>query len=141
VDVRQSVADQYDLFPYPQRRPYDERTRLISGELGELALVKSIYYSGHCAFDDEFRVLDVGCGTGDAAIFMAEQQRDTGARVTGVDLSEASLAVARARTCAAWTTSTSNRRRWKTYPSRAWVPSIGSPASRCRTIWSRRRPG
>lgn len=95
--VRQSVADQYDAFPYPQRRPDDERTRLISGELGELALVNHLYWSGQRAFDEDFRVLDAGCGTGDAAIFMAEQLRDTGARVTGVDLSQASLAVARAR--------------------------------------------
>ncbi len=97
MGVRQSVEDQYDAFPYPQRRPDDERTRLISGELGELALVNHIYWSGQRAFDDQFRVLDAGCGTGDAAIFMAEQLRGSGARVTGVDLSEASLAVARAR--------------------------------------------
>ena len=93
--VRQSVADQYGAFSYPQRRPDDDRTRLISGERGGIALVNHIYWSGHRAFDEDFRVRDAACGTGDAAIFMAEQQCDTGFRVTGIDLSEASLAVAR----------------------------------------------
>jgi SAM-dependent methyltransferase len=54
-------------------------------------------YGGKEDFQFDFRALVAGSGTGDAAIFLVEQLRDTDAEIIALDMSEAALAVARQR--------------------------------------------
>lgn len=61
----------------------------------ELPRVNAMLWGGRRTFGRTFRILDAGCGTGDATVFMAEQLCDTGARITSLDLSGASLEIAR----------------------------------------------
>lgn len=92
-----TVRKQYEALPYPQRRPKDERTRLITTSLGQLNFVNHLFWSGRRSFDSGFRVLDAGCGTGDATVFMAEQLRKTNARIIALDVSKPSLRITRQR--------------------------------------------
>lgn len=94
---REAVRAHYEELPYPARDPGDERRRLIQDSLSELALVDHLFWGGRRLAAGGLRVLDAGCGTGDAAIALAEQLRGRGAEVVALDLSEASLAVAAAR--------------------------------------------
>ncbi len=95
--VREAVHQQYESLPYPVRDPEDELDRLLQPTMCELPRVNAMLWGGRRAPDGTFRVLDAGCGTGDATVFMAEQLRDTGARVTALDLSAASLDITRRR--------------------------------------------
>ncbi len=91
------VRDQYEAYPYPPRDPGRELEKLHSTLIGQLALADHVLAGGHWKVGPGFRVLDAGCGTGDNAIFLAEQLRGTGATVTGIDLSAHSLDIAGAR--------------------------------------------
>ena len=62
-----------------------------------LPLGRHVLWGGRGEPDSALSVLDAGCGTGDATIFIAEQLRGTGARVVALDISTASLDIARAR--------------------------------------------
>ena len=95
--VLDRVREQYEELPYPPRNPEDERERLISNQPSQLLLANHLFWGGRRTIDSNLRVLDAGCGTGDSTICMAEQLRDTGARVTALDFSSASLAVTRRR--------------------------------------------
>lgn len=92
-----TVRSQYERYPYPPRDPGAEKHRLLQSSLGLLALVNHLFWGGRREPAPGFRVLDAGCGTGDSAIFMAEQLRGTAAEVVALDFSSASLAVARER--------------------------------------------
>ena len=91
------VRSQYERLPYPPRDPEDERKRLREGIMSRLTLANHLLWGGRRRYDEEFAVLDAGCGTGDGAIALAEQLRGTHARVVALDFSSASLAVARER--------------------------------------------
>lgn len=91
------VRSQYEDFPYPPREPEEERSRLIVTGLDHLSLINHYCYRGRQDFRHGFRVLVAGGGTGDALIYLAEQLRDTDARLTYVDLSEHAMDVARRR--------------------------------------------
>lgn len=70
------VQEHYQDYPYPYRNPEEERTRLLSivGEnLGEL---NHFLYKGKENFNNGFRCLIAGGGTGDSTIFLAEQLKD-----------------------------------------------------------------
>jgi len=95
--IASPVRDQYEAFPYPPRDPARELEQLHTTLIGQLALANQVLAGGRWAIGRGFRVLDAGCGTGDNAIFLAEQLWGTGATVTGVDLSGQSLAIAAAR--------------------------------------------
>ena len=95
--VLDQVREQYEELPYPPRDPEDERERLVSNQPSQLLLANHLFWGGRKAIDSSLRVLDAGCGTGDSTICMAEQLRDTGARVTALDFSSASLEVTRRR--------------------------------------------
>lgn len=95
--VREAVHRQYEALPYPVRDPEEEMDRLLQPTMCELPRVNAMLWGGRRTFDGTFRVLDAGCGTGDATVFMAMQLRDTGARITSLDLSAASLEIARRR--------------------------------------------
>lgn len=93
------VRAQYEALPYPARDPADEAQRLIVGSPSHLLEIEHYVLNGARA--GALDVLVAGCGTGDGAIMLAQQLADRGeGRVTALDLSEASLAVARARAAA-----------------------------------------
>ncbi len=95
--VRETVHQQYESLPYPARDPEEELDRLFQPTMCELPRVNAMLWGGRRTFDRTFRILDAGCGTGDATVFMAEQLRHSGARITSLDLSAASLEIARRR--------------------------------------------
>lgn len=90
------VKNQYENFPYPRRNPLDERHRLITTRLGRLPLINHFGFSGKLDYSD-FRVLVAGGGTGDGTIYLAEQLREFNASVVHLDLSAASIEVAKSR--------------------------------------------
>jgi len=92
-----AVREQYERYPYPLREPEDERARLLTTWNDHLAQINHYCFAGKQGFRDGFKVLVAGGGTGDNVIFLAEQLRDTDARIVHLDLSAASLAVAQAR--------------------------------------------
>lgn len=92
------VREQYEQFPYPERDPQDERKRLIVPHQSRLDAVNHHCFNGRQDFEQGFRVLVAGGGTGDAAIAWAEQLRTKrGARVAYLDMSTASARIARER--------------------------------------------
>lgn len=91
------VRQQYERFPYPERNPADEKTRLISTWLDDLRMLNHHCFRGERSFDDDFRVLVAGGGTGDGTIFLAEQLRGRRAEVVHLDLSRAAMDIARER--------------------------------------------
>ena len=97
MTINPAVRRQYQTYPYPQRDPEAERERLRTTILGQLSVANHLLWTGARPFGADFRVLDAGCGTGDAAIFMAEQLRGTGAQAVALDFSEPSLEIARRR--------------------------------------------
>lgn len=92
------VRKQYEQFPYPQRNPQDECKRLIVSHMTRLDSINHHCFNGRQDFENGFRVLIAGGGTGDALIAWAEQLRTKrSARVIYLDLSTASTKIARER--------------------------------------------
>lgn len=94
-----SVKDQYETYPYPARDPADEKTRLMRTLGGNLDGINHFLFGGRRDFSRPFRVLVAGGGTGDAAIYLAQQLAERGcpSRLTYLDLSTASRAVCEKR--------------------------------------------
>lgn len=63
----------------------------------ELAELNHYCFKGRQSFRDGFRCLVAGGGTGDAAIYLAEQLRSVNGEVVYLDLSEASRRIAEQR--------------------------------------------
>ena len=93
---------QYEAYPYPARDPADETKRLITGSPSHLDEVNHFVFGGRLDVARPLDVLVAGGGTGDATIMIAQQLADAGnpGRVTYIDLSDASRAVAEARAAA-----------------------------------------
>jgi 2-polyprenyl-3-methyl-5-hydroxy-6-metoxy-1,4-benzoquinol methylase len=91
------VREQYEEYPFPLRDPQDELHRLIVSEIDSLAKLNHYCFGGRQRFTDGFRVLVAGGGTGDHTIFIAEQLRDYDAIVTYIDISRASMEIAKER--------------------------------------------
>ena len=91
------VRAQYEDFPFPLRDSRDEARGLIVTEQDSLSKINHFCFGGRQGFGDGFRVLVAGGGTGDHSIFLAEQLRDYDASVTYIDISGASLEIARER--------------------------------------------
>ncbi|MEX0644976.1 MAG: class I SAM-dependent methyltransferase [Parvularculaceae bacterium] len=91
-----SVRAQYEQLPYPRRDPEHEKKRLVSTWGDRLDYLNHFGFSGTMPLAG-FRVLDAGAGSGDATIFLAEQLRNFGGSVVHLDVSEASIAVAKER--------------------------------------------
>jgi SAM-dependent methyltransferase len=91
------VRAQYEALPYPERNPADEARRLITGSPSHLAEIEHYLRGGRPA--GGLRALVAGGGTGDGAIMLAQQlaDRGEGGTVDYLDLSEASLKIARRR--------------------------------------------
>lgn len=91
------VKAQYEHLPYPPCDPKDEYKRLQRTWLEDLPMMNHYCFQGRETFGKGFRVLVAGGGTGDATIFLAEQLRGTDAQIVHLDLSSASIAIAKER--------------------------------------------
>ena len=91
------VTAQYERYPYPERDPEDERRRVIGTWLDNLDILNFRCYRGESPFTRGFRVLVAGGGTGDGTIYLALQLRHTDAEIVHLDVSEASIDIARRR--------------------------------------------
>lgn len=92
----QTVRDQYEDYPYPERDPASEKERLITTKLDSLGEINHFGFRGKADLNN-FRVLVAGGGTGDATIYLAEQLRGFNGSVVYVDISQASMAIAKER--------------------------------------------
>lgn len=93
----EGVRQQYENLPFPSRDPEGERYVLRVSLPDTLGKINQYCFGGSRDFSKPFRALVAGCGTGDSAIWLGHQLKDTPAEVVAVDISQASLAVARAR--------------------------------------------
>jgi len=92
-----AVRNQYESYPFPPRNPADETKHLFVTGLDCLGKINHYCFAGQQGFGGNFRALVAGGGTGDAAIFLAEQLRDRSAEVVYLDMSRTSLAIAQRR--------------------------------------------
>ena len=96
--VNPKVRALYESFPFPARNPAAEKPgNLPLTRTDILGKVNHHAFGGRRDFGHGFRALVAGGGTGDSAIFLAAQLRDTDAEIVCLDISEASLAIARDR--------------------------------------------
>ncbi len=95
--VISSVKQQYEELPYPPRNPEDEKHRLIRTIGDSLIELNHCCFDGRKDFNQNFRCLVAGGGTGDSAIYLAEQLRDTSAEIVYLDISTASRNIAEKR--------------------------------------------
>ncbi|MXU65804.1 class I SAM-dependent methyltransferase [Oceanomicrobium pacificus] len=93
------VETQYELYPYPERDPEDERRRLITGSPSDPVEVDHFLFGGHGDWRTDRRILVAGGGTGDGLIQLAQKMADTGRmpRITYLDMSRAARRIAEAR--------------------------------------------
>ncbi|HET7663989.1 MAG TPA: class I SAM-dependent methyltransferase [Rhodanobacteraceae bacterium] len=93
-----NVREQYEQYPYPERNPRDEGRRLIVSHRMRLDSINHHCFNGRQDFNNGFRALTAGGGTGDALIACAEQLRNKrDARITYLDMSTASARIAHER--------------------------------------------
>ena len=97
--TKDKIREQYEEYPYPARDPKDETKRLKAGSPSHLMELNHYIFGGRRDFSKPFKALVAGGGTGDAAVFLAQQLADIGcpAEVTYIDLSETSREIAEAR--------------------------------------------
>ena len=91
------VRSQYEALPYPPCNPEDDRKRMVLTWLEDLPMINHYCFAGQQSFQNNFRALVAGGGTGDATIFLAEQLKSTNAEVVHLDMSLASIDLARRR--------------------------------------------
>jgi SAM-dependent methyltransferase len=91
------VKEQYEALPYPPCDPEDDKKQLTKTWLDDLPMINHYCFAGRQRFENRFRVLVAGGGTGDATIFLAQQLQHTDAEIVHVDLSGASIDIARRR--------------------------------------------
>ena len=95
-DYLESVRQQYERFPYPPRDPADEQRRLLEVQIDRLPVVNFYCFKGRKDFAGA-RMLVAGGGTGDSAIYLAEQLRSRNGEVVYVDISRTSMELAKRR--------------------------------------------
>jgi len=95
----QSVKEQYEAYPYPERDPEEEKTRLITGSPSLPQEIDHFLFGGARDWSEPLRILVAGGGTGDGLIQLATLLSRYGKpfEATYLDLSEASRRVAEAR--------------------------------------------
>ncbi|MEM9048144.1 MAG: class I SAM-dependent methyltransferase [Pseudomonadota bacterium] len=93
------VQAQYEAYPYPERDPAQEASRLITGSPSALHEIDHYLFGGTRDWRRLFRALVAGGGTGDGLIQLAQGLADLGcpAEITYLDLSHASREIAEAR--------------------------------------------
>ncbi len=92
-----SVKQQYEALPYPPRNPEDEKVRLLRTVGDTLSELNHCCFRGQRNFNQDFRCLVAGGGTGDSVIHLAEQLRETSAEIVYLDMSAASRSIAEQR--------------------------------------------
>lgn len=92
-----NVRNQYESLPYPPCDPSDDKTQLRESNIDTLFLINQHCFKGRRDLKKGFRVLAAGGGTGFGSIYLAEQLRGTPAEVVHVDMSTASIAIAKER--------------------------------------------
>ena len=75
------VSAQYEAYPYPQRLPQDDKSRLIEGSPSHLKEVDHYVFGGRLIAGERrergpLRVLVAGGGTGDALIMLGQHLAD-----------------------------------------------------------------
>ncbi|MDD9899810.1 MAG: class I SAM-dependent methyltransferase [Alphaproteobacteria bacterium] len=91
------MKGEYEEYTYHPREPENEKKRLLIPALSRADVISHHCYAGTQDFNN-FHVLVAGAGTGDSALFWAEQLRDKeNARLVYFDMSSASMAVAKER--------------------------------------------
>lgn len=88
---------QYEDYPYPMRNPDDERKTIYVTATEFLGKISHYCFRGKRDLRCGCRFLVAGGGTGDAAIYLAEQLRSTDSHVVYLDISRASMDIARKR--------------------------------------------
>ncbi len=93
------VSAQYEAFPYPERKPTDERKRLITGSPSLPVEMDHWLWGGARDWSVPLRALVAGGGTGDALIQLAQILTDAGRPydITYLDMSAASRRIAEKR--------------------------------------------
>ena len=97
MTIEEDVAAQYEKLPYPPREIKLEQDRLLQTVGDNLLEINHYCFEGLADFESGINCLVAGGGTGDAAIFLAEQLRHTPSTVTYIDLSTSSRQIAEAR--------------------------------------------
>ncbi len=94
-----TVQDQYDAYPYPERDPAEEKTRLITGSPSHPVEIDHFLFAGQRDWSHPFRALVAGGGTGDALIQMAQILASAGKpyEITYLDLSTSTRKIAEER--------------------------------------------
>ncbi|MEL7131971.1 MAG: class I SAM-dependent methyltransferase [Pseudomonadota bacterium] len=94
-----TVRAQYEAFPYPERKPTDERKRLITGSPSLPVEMDHWLWGGVRDWSQPLKALIAGGGTGDALIQLAQKLTDAGRPydITYLDLSQASRRIAEKR--------------------------------------------
>ena len=88
-DHLDSVRRQYEKYPYPARNPDGEKTHIKILLLDSLGWINHYCFGGKESFQNSFRALVAGGGTGDSTIFFAEQLKDTNAQIIHLAMSRA----------------------------------------------------
>ena len=93
------VTEQYEAYPYPERDPADEKTRLVTGSPSHPLEIDHYLFGGQRDWSQPLRALVAGGGTGDALIQLAQVLTSAGKpyEITYVDLSAAARRIAEAR--------------------------------------------
>ncbi len=91
------VRNQYENYPYPRRNPEDEWKKIWQPFFDSLDLINYFGFAGKKDFSKNFRALVAGGGTGDATTYLAEQLRGTDAEIVQIDMSSASIEIAKKR--------------------------------------------
>jgi SAM-dependent methyltransferase len=91
------VRGQYEDYPYPYRNPEDEHQRLLVGEGDNLNEINHWLFKGKETFNDGFRILVAGGGTGDASTYYSHQLKGKNAEIVYLDFSKASMEIAKRR--------------------------------------------
>ena len=97
TDAQEEVRLHYETFPYPLVNPEDERKRLSTTVHEAFDRLNHFCYEGRRDFNQPFRALFAGGGTGEGLVHLAEQMRGRKAEIIYLDRSGASLAIAKKR--------------------------------------------
>ena len=92
-----AMRAQYEELPYPERNPLHEMNRILMPFFDGIDRINHICHGGRKDFTAGGRILIAGGGTGDSTIFLAEQVRGTDCEIVYLDISQASMDIARER--------------------------------------------
>ena len=97
-----SANAQYEAYPYPDRDPAEEASRLITGSPSHPVEIDHFLFGGRRDWSQPFRALVAGGGTGDGLVMLAQKLADISclAEITYLDMSQTSRAIAEARAAA-----------------------------------------